>query len=324
MAKEMKIHKVLIVGREGTTGLRIAERLSERDDIELLGIADDMRKDLSEIVRVAEHADILILCLPDEAAKDVVSATKHFTCRIIDASTAHRSDADWAYGFPELGVDYRRNIASGRYVAVPGCHASGMISILKPLIDAGVLPPEYPVSVLSLTGYSGGGKSMIADYESEDKAGELFAPRQYGLGQHHKHMKEVVHVSGLARPPIFMPVVDDYYSGMEVSIGFQTALLALGGESGAVEKVKKIFREAYADAAAVKVSDATADEVDAMFMSAGAKSGTDDLTIYVSGNDERVAVHALLDNLGKGASGAAVQCLNIMIGSEEATSLVIS
>lgn len=316
----MEKKKVFIVGREGTTGLRIDERLSGRADIELLSIAEKDRKNMDAIAEVAAQADLIFLCLPDAAAKEVVEATKDLSCKIIDASTAHRTNPDWAYGFPELGADYREKIASYRLIANPGCHASGMIAILAPLIKSGLVPADYPVTAFSLTGYSGGGKKMIAQYTEELKSHDLYAPRQYGLGQSHKHMPEVVAMTGLAEAPIFQPIVDDYYSGMETSIGFHTSKL-----TGKVspQDIWKALDDCYKGSKIIKVAPFDLPETNSMFLSANANSGLDTMTLYVSGNEERIVVHALFDNLGKGASGAAVQCMNIALGLPEETGLAL-
>ncbi len=342
-------YKVFIVGHEGTTGLRIHERLESRADISLLSIADEKRKDMAEIAKVANDADVIFLCLPDAASKEVVEATKHLSCKVIDASTAHRTHPEWAYGFPELGESYKAKIASNRYIAVPGCHASGMIAIVKPLVEAGVVPSDYPLSVLSLTGYSGGGKSMIAEYEEAASEGEaefctcsfatygdgekmiahqkkvnkknaLFAPRQYGLKQMHKHLPEVVHVCRLSEAPIFSPIVDDYYAGMEVTIGFHTKFL---GKQVTAKNIWETLYNQYKDSKIVTVMPFDLEETNALFLSANEQAGLDGMKLYVSGNDDRVMVHALFDNLGKGASGAAVECMNIALGLEETTGLAL-
>ena len=220
----MTPHRVFIVGHEGTTGLRIHERLSNRKDIELLATADEDRKNVEAIKVVAKKADIVFLCLPDAASKDIMAVIGDLPCKVIDTSTAFRTDSDWAYGFPELGSNYKIAIATNKHIANPGCHASGMIACIAPLVKAGLVPADYPFTITSLTGYSGGGKKMIGQYESSPKDYFLYAPRQYGLGQEHKHLPEVQHVCGLSEAPIFMPIVDDYYSGMEVTVGIHSRL----------------------------------------------------------------------------------------------------
>ena len=310
--------KICIVGREGTTGLRIDERLSQRDDIEVLPIPEDKRKDLATIKEVASKADLVFLCLPDQAAKDVVEVLKDLSCKVIDASTAHRTNSDWAYGFPELGPAYREHIAQSRFIANPGCHASGAIAILAPLIKKGLVPADYPLTVLSLTGYSGGGKKMIALYQAMDRGSDLCAPRQW-LGQYHKHMSEVQAFTGLVEPPVFLPVVDDYYAGMETSIGFH--LSHLKGISP--QDIWQALQDFYAGSKIIKVAPFNLEETNGLFLGANQVAGLDTMTLYVSGNQDRVLVHAMFDNLGKGASGAAVQCMNIALGLAEETGLVI-
>lgn len=218
--------KVFIVGESGTTGLRLQDRLSERKDIELLHLPEDKRKDIPTIQAFAKEADLMFLCLPDAASKEVVEAVKDIPIRILDTSTAHRTDDDWVYGFPELSKDQKEAISKAQKVAVPGCHASGVISILYPLIHAGILPINYPLHCFSLTGYSGGGKKMIAQYD-EEKGADFKAPRQYGLSQNHKHLPEIMKVCHLCEAPLFSPVVDDFFEGMEVTIGFHTHFLQL-------------------------------------------------------------------------------------------------
>ena len=220
----MAPYKVFIVGHEGTTGLRIHERLSDRKDIELLATADEDRKNVEAIKAVAKEADIVFLCLPDAASKEIMAAIGDLPCKVIDTSTAFRTADDWAYGFPELGADYKTAISTEKHIANPGCHASGMIACIAPLVKAGLVPTDYPFTITSLTGYSGGGKKMIGQYESEPKDYFLYAPRQYGLSQQHKHLPEVQHVCGLSEAPIFIPIVDDYYSGMEVTVGIHSRL----------------------------------------------------------------------------------------------------
>lgn len=313
--------KVFINGHEGTTGLRIVERLSNRSDIELISIADELRKDMTEIKKRINMADIVFLCLPDAAAQEAVAmAEGNDHVKFIDASTAHRTREDWAYGFPELSSLHRKKIQAGKRIAVPGCHASGFISLVYPLVAAGLLPKDYPLSCFSLTGYSGGGKKMIAQYESLNRLVELDAPRQYGLTQQHKHLKEMKYICGLAGAPIFSPIVSDYYSGMAVTIPLFTDLLA---GKPTVEAVWNAYSEHYKGANLVKVLPLDQEEIKSGFLSGNINSGYDNLEIMVTGNDDRIVVHAVFDNLGKGASGAAVQCMNIMMGLPEDTGLCI-
>ncbi|MBE6964245.1 MAG: N-acetyl-gamma-glutamyl-phosphate reductase [Ruminococcaceae bacterium] len=308
--------KVYIDGKEGTTGLQIYDRLAAREDIELLLIDEDKRKDPTERKRLMDAADIVFLCLPDAAAIEAVSLIESPTTRVIDASTAHRTNPDWDYGFPELSAKHRESIKTSKRVANPGCHATGFISIVYPLVAMGILPKDAALSAFSLTGYSGGGKKMIAQYEGEDKGTELFAPCPYGMGQSHKHLPEMQTICGLTTRPVFSPIVDDYYKGMATTVPFHMS--ALQGVSTLAEVWQKL-RDYYAGAKLVQVADTT----DTAKVYANAKAGQDTLTLIVSGNDEQFTVTALFDNLGKGASGAAVQNMNIMLGLEETTGLTV-
>lgn len=313
----MASYKVFIVGHEGTTGLRIHERLSDRKDIELLATADENRKNVEAIKAVAKNADIVFLCLPDAASKEIMVAIGDLPCKVIDTSTAFRTDADWAYGFPELGESYKTAIATKKHIANPGCHASGMIACIAPLVKAGLVPTDYPFTITSLTGYSGGGKKMIGQYESEPKDYFLYAPRQYGLGQQHKHLPEVQHVCGLSEAPIFMPIVDDYYSGMEVTVGIHSRLCQ---KPISIATVQYTLEEFYKDSVIVNVAPYDENSNSGM-LNANQMSNTDSMKIHVTGNDDRIMIHAIFDNLGKGASGAAVQCMNIALGLPEETGL---
>lgn len=311
--------KVFIDGHEGTTGLRIHERLQERDDIQLVPIADDKRKDPDAIRACMKEADIAFLCLPDQAAKEAVELAKDCDVRIIDTSTAHRTAEGWTYGFPELAPEQVKAIAESDRVANPGCHATGVIALVEPLVQMGVMKPDYPVFATSLTGYSGGGKKMIAQYESADKPKELLAPRQYGLSQKHKHLPEIVANTGLDYEPNFSPVVADYYSGMEVMVPIVTAFLS--GDADA-DTIWQVLYSHYEDSRFIHVLPFGEDK--GGFIAANGMSGYDDMEIIVTGNDKRVAVTALFDNLGKGASGAAIQNMNIMLGLDPATGLNLS
>lgn len=310
--------KVFIHGHEGTTGLRIHERLKSRTDIEIVPIAEELRKDPAAIKECLKEADLAFLCLPDGAAKEAVALAADCNVRIIDTSTAHRTADGWTYGFPELTASQRQAIAASNRVANPGCHASGIIAIVQPLVKAGILPDTYPVSAVSLTGYSGGGKKMIAQYEAEGKTGDLYSPRQYGLTQQHKHLKEIVSICGLAQEPIFSPVVDDYYSGMEVMVPLFSQLM--NGNPG-VHDVWQALAEHYESSPFIRVLPFGEDKNG--FIAANELSGYDNMEIIVSGNDQRIMVTSVFDNLGKGASGAAIQNMNIMLGLEETTGLNI-
>ena len=306
--------KVFIDGSEGTTGLRIHERLDNRDDIELLTIAPELRKDPAERSRLINSSDITFLCLPDSAAREAVALVTNPNVRIIDASTAHRTEAGWAYGFPELSAKHREAIRTGKRIANPGCHASGFISLVYPLIAGGILPADYPVASFSLTGYSGGGKKMIAQYEASDRDAELDAPREYGLSQQHKHLKEMKGITGIENAPIFCPVVDDFYSGMQVTVPLFAEQISCSSS-----EIADIYRAKYQGPVVT-----FCDKPDnGGFLCAGALSGTDGMKISVYGNDERILLTAVYDNLGKGASGAALENLNLVMGKDKAFGLDI-
>ncbi len=307
--------KIFIDGSEGTTGLRIHERFSERDDVELLPIAPEKRKDTSERRRLINQADTVFLCLPDAAARESVSLVKNDNVRVIDTSTAHRTEEGWAYGFPELSEKHREKIREGKRIAVPGCHATGFISLVYPMIASGILPADYPLSAFSLTGYSGGGKKMIAEYEEKERAGELDAPREYALSQQHKHLKEMREITGLLRQPLFSPIVADYYSGMVVSVPLYNEFLK---ERNTPRGLQEFFADYYAGQRFITVEPFGAEEnLHGKMLAGNGCCGYDGLKIYITGNEERTVLSAQFDNLGKGASGAAIQCLNIMLGCGE-------
>ena len=305
--------KVFIDGSAGTTGLRIYERLDKRKDIELIRLSEEKRKDLNARKKALNLADIAFLCLPDEAAKQAVSLIDNDKTVIIDTSTAHRTAQGWAYGFPEL-AGIREIIKHSKRIANPGCHASGFISLIKPLTERGLLPKDAILSAFSLTGYSGGGKKMIADYENEENKKALLAPRSYGISQTHKHLPEMSKICGLDKLPLFTPIVSSYYSGMEVVI-----TLAKEQINGGLEDIKNIYRSYYTGKT-VKYRENT-DE--GGFLSASAFSGRDDMEISVFGNEDRIMLVSRFDNLGKGASGAAIQNMNIVLGIPETTGLNI-
>ena len=287
--------KVFIDGRAGTTGLRIYERLADRADIEVVTLSEELRKDVSARRDALNGADVAFLCLPDDAARQAVALVENESTVVIDASTAHRTEKGWAYGFPELGSEFAAAIKYSRRIAVPGCHASGFVALVRPLVAAGILPASAKLVCNSLTGYSGGGKSMIADYNSSE--GALCAPRQYALGQTHKHLKEMV-------------------SGMEVTVGLFAEDLCNGATAS---DVKACLSETY-NCKTVFFKDAC-DE--SGFLSAGAYTGKDGMEISVWGNNDRILLVARYDNLGKGASGAAVQCMNTALGLPPETGLVL-
>ncbi len=310
--------KVFIDGSEGTTGLRINERFQKRDDIELLKINPELRKDPEERKKMINASDITFLCLPDVASKESVSLVENDDVVIIDASTAHRTEEGWAYGFPELSEGHKDAIKNGKRIAVPGCYATGFISLVYPLIAGGILPKDYPVSSFALSGYSGAGKKTIAAYESEDRPSQLSAGREYALTQQHKHLKEMKAITGLERTPLFSPIIDDYYSGMLVSVPLFTDMLE---KKVTPEELLKYYAEYYKGQEFIEVS-AAGDEIAASgFLAGNEKSGWDGLKIYVTGNEERIVVSSQFDNLGKGASGAAIQCMNIVLGCDAAKGL---
>ncbi|MBO4926642.1 MAG: N-acetyl-gamma-glutamyl-phosphate reductase [Clostridiales bacterium] len=312
--------KVFVDGSEGTTGLRIFERFSGRDDIEIMRIDSELRKDPEERRKMINASDITFLCLPDAAAREAVSliAPDNDHVVIIDTSTAHRTEEGWAYGFPELSEKHLENVKNGRRIAVPGCYASGFISLVYPLITGGILPKDYPVSSFALSGYSGAGKKTIAVYESEDRPTELASGREYALAQQHKHLKEMKAVTGLTRTPLFSPIIDDYYSGMVVSVPLYADML---NSHNTVQEILSFYREYYKDQKFICVA-ADDDETAASgFLAGNGLSGWDGLKIYVTGNDERIVVSSQFDNLGKGASGAAIQCMNIKLGCDAAKGL---
>lgn len=309
--------KVYIDGKEGTTGLQIYERLQVRDDIELLLIDEDKRKDVDERKKLINAADITFLCLPDAAAKEAVGLVENPKSRIIDASTAHRIAPGWAYGLSELSDFHKNAIVNAKFTANPGCHATGFVVSAYPLVAAGVIPKEMPLTVFSLTGYSGGGKKMIAEYESENKPELYNSPRVYGLNLKHKHIPEMKEICGLAIPPVFCPIVDDYYKGMAVTLMLQNSML--NGQPTA-QNVWEVLSKHYEGKKLVKVHPFGYEE---SMIAAGTMAGKDSLEIIVNGHEDQTIVTALFDNLGKGASGAAVQNMNLMLGFEETAGLVI-
>ena len=305
--------KIFIDGSAGTTGLRINERLAQRQDLELLRLPEELRKDSDARKDAIHSADIAFLCLPDAAAMEAVTLAKDASARIIDTSTAHRTDPAWAYGFPELSGMYEKIAASNR-IANPGCHASGFVALVAPLVENGIVKADANLSCFSLTGYSGGGKKMIADYEAAQRSPLLKAPRQYGLPQQHKHLKEMVKLCGLENAPVFCPIVGDFYSGMEVTVP-----LFAKDIKGNIDDIRALYKTYY-EKGLVRYSDT--DDGDGM-LSAAAWSGRDDMQISVFGNEERILLTARFDNLGKGASGAAIQNMNILLGVDETMGLQV-
>jgi N-acetyl-gamma-glutamyl-phosphate reductase len=308
--------KIFIDGRAGTTGLRIYERLEAREDIELIILSDDERKDPIARKRALNEADVAFLCLPDDAARESVSLIENDNTVVIDTSTAHRTLEGWCYGFPELSETLEIKLKNSKRIAVPGCHASGFISLVYPLIETGILPTDALLTCHSITGYSGGGKKMIAEYEDGNRSPLFDAPRQYALGQTHKHLKEMKAITGIDNEPVFCPIVSDFYSGMTVTVPIFASQLCDGYT---VDDIKKVYAEKYTGDI-VKYVD-TADESGLI---SGAKlSGKDSMQISVAGNSDRILLIAMYDNLGKGASGAAVECLNFVLGTDRTRGLEI-
>ncbi len=306
--------KIFIDGSAGTTGLRIAERLESRKDIELIKLTEENRKDINARKAALNSADIAFLCLPDAAAIEAVSLIDNPNTVVLDTSTAHRTNPDWAYGFPELSVGAEEKVKNSKRIAVPGCHASGFISLIYPLVEKGILDKDILLSCFSLTGYSGGGKKMIAEYEGAERDELLDAPRQYGIAQTHKHLPEMKAITGINNAPAFIPVVGSFYSGMEVTIPIFASQL---NDGFTVEDIKKTYKEKYNGPVVNYVE--SFDE--GGFVSANKLNGRDSMEISVSGNDDRILLISRYDNLGKGASGAAVECMNIVLGVDKTTGL---
>ncbi len=307
------MQKVFIDGSSGTTGLKIYNRLSQRNDIDLISLPENLRKDVKARKEAINSSDIAFLCLPDQAAKEAVELVDNGNTVIIDTSTAHRTAEGWTYGFAEL-TGQREKISVSKRIANPGCHASGFIALVKPLTELGVLTKDAFISCFSLTGYSGGGKKMIAEYEGEEKNILLDSPRQYGLSQQHKHLPEMTKICGLKKPPAFCPVVADYYSGMEVTVTLFKEQL-----NGNLNEIITVYKDYYKNGT-VKYVD-NSDE--SGFLAANSMSGFDSMEISAFGNDERILLVSRFDNLGKGASGAAIQNMNIVLGADEAAGLNI-
>ncbi|MBE6673782.1 MAG: N-acetyl-gamma-glutamyl-phosphate reductase [Ruminococcaceae bacterium] len=307
--------KIFIDGKAGTTGLRIEERLSGRDDIEIVTIPEELRKDPVAKKEILNSVDIAFLCLPDAAAVESVGLIENENVVVIDTSTAHRTNPAWAYGFPELDKSFEEKIKNSKRIAVPGCHASGFIALVYPLVKNGIISPDILLTAHSLTGYSGGGKNMIAQYEDDELEMLLHGPRQYGLTQKHKHLPEMVKITGLKNAPVFCPIVGTFYSGMEVTVPLFKSQLLKGG----IEEIKEIYRNTYNNGI---VSYVDGDDENG-FLSAVKLEGKDSMQIEVYGNEDRILLVARYDNLGKGASGAAVECLNIVLGADKTKTLEI-
>lgn len=306
--------KVFIDGSAGTTGLRIRERLAAREDIELLILPEELRKDPAARKEMLNQADIAFLCLPDDAAREAVSMIENPNTVVLDTSTAHRTDPNWCYGFPELSQERYQAVQKAKRIAVPGCHASGFIALVAPLVEAGALPKDALLTCHSITGYSGGGKKMIAQYEDREQNPLYKAPRQYALGQSHKHLPEMKAIAGIETDPIFCPIVSDFYSGMAVTVPLFASQL---NEGFGIEEIKEIYRKKYQGPMVLWSENPDADG----FYSAVAYGNSDKMEITVQGNAERILLLARYNNLGKGASGAALECMNIVLGDAPDKSL---
>ncbi len=310
------MYNVFIDGKEGTTGLQIYERLEKRGDVNIITLPEEQRKIPEFRKKCLNSADICFLCLPDAAAKEAVSLIDNPDVRVIDASTAHRTDHDWVYGLPELSRERRERISKAKRVANPGCYATGFISLVAPLVKGGIAAPDYPFAAHGVSGYSGAGKKTIAVYENTERDKALDSPRQYAVTLSHKHLPEMVKECGLSVKPLFIPEICDFYCGMCVTVPVYRKLLAKKYD---VKSIREYFAEYYASQNFIKV--ASEDDTPA-FIPANELAGTNYLKIYVSGNDEQIFMASVLDNLGKGASGAAVQNMNIMLGLDETYSLI--
>ncbi len=307
-------YKIFIDGQVGTTGLQLRQRLEHHPNIELMLISEELRKDEAERKRLMNSADVVFLCLPDAAAKEAVKLVENPDVCIIDASTAHRTNPLWTYGFPELSPKHRQEIAKAKRIANPGCHATGFIAAAYPLVKLGIVSPDYPFSAHSITGYSGGGKGMIQEYEQTDRSIAYESPRQYALSQAHKHLPEMQYVTEISAPPVFSPIVCDFYRGMETCIPLHSELF--------LKKVTKaellaLLEDFYKDSSFIKIA-----HEESGFLPSNLMADDNGLTLYIEGNDERMTITSVFDNLGKGASGAAVQNMNIVLGLDETESLL--
>ena len=312
-------YKVFIDGKEGTTGLKIYERFAKRSDIEILLIDEEKRKDPEERAKMINASDFTFLCLPDAAAVEAVKLCTNPRTRILEASTAHRTNPEWAYGFPELSSEHWAKIEKSSRVAVPGCYASGFISLVYPLFKNGIIAPDYPVVCHAVSGYSGAGKKAIAQYEDPNRNSELSSPRLYALTQEHKHLPEMMKISGLEYKPVFDPYVCDYFEGMTVTVALHTRLMK---RKMTGKELTEVFKEQYNSSRFVKCAEFMGEgTLTDNFIPANTLAGTNNMQIFVCGNDERLILTSRFDNLGKGASGAAVQCMNIMMGIDEGTGL---
>ena len=311
--------KIFVDGQEGTTGLKINERLAGRKDLEILKIDPEKRKDTDERKKMINSADAVFLCLPDVASKEAVTLVENPNTRIIDASTAHRTAEGWLYGFPEMDKGYRNSFSQAKRVTVPGCYATGFVALMHPLVKMGLVPAGMPVSCTAVSGYSGGGKKLIEQYENPSDPQKMKSPRHYALVNQHKHIPEMKKWAGLDYSPLFMPIVAGYFQGMTVAVPFLNR--ELPGNVKAAD-FHKLLSEYYTGEKFIRVLPlAIESHLDAGYLNAQDCNGTNRLDIFVFGNDEQTLVIARLDNLGKGASGAAVQCMNLMLGMDESLGL---
>lgn len=310
------MYQVFIDGSAGTTGLKLAQRLQSREEIQILRLPEEQRKVLDARVAMIEQADISFLCLPDAASRELCERLPEHA-RVLDTSTAHRTEPGWVYGLPELSLARRQEIMSANRVAVPGCHATGFLTLAAPLVSLEIAPADYPFTAHSVTGYSGGGKQMIAQYEADDRPDSYQSPRQYALGQQHKHLPEMQKIAGLAYPPVFNPIVADFFCGMVVTVPLHVRLLQQRISPAEVAEAMQAY---YAGQQFIKVHSYGEAPEDGT-LAANALAGTNELEIFVFGTEEQIVLASRFDNLGKGASGAAVQCMNLMLGLPEDSGL---
>lgn len=305
--------QVFIDGEAGTTGLRIYERLGKREDVKILSLPASQRKDGAARREAMNASDVVFLCLPDEAAKEAATFVENPNTVVIDASTAHRTQEGWAYGFPELSPAHRKAVQTGKRIANPGCYASGFIALVRPLIENGIVEKDYPFVCHAVSGYSGGGKKAIAEYESEDRDEALLSPRLYALGLTHKHLPEMIQQCSLTRKPIFNPYICNFYCGMSVNVPLFLPLLE---KRVSLKELSSLLLETYAESRFLTVK-----EGEGGYLAANTLRGTNRMELYVNGNDEQAILTACFDNLGKGASGAAIQNMNLALGLDEGLGL---
>lgn len=308
--------KIFVDGQEGTTGLQIHEYLAKRPDLEILKIDSDKRRDMQERKRLLNEADVVFLCLPDEAAIESVSLIENNKTRVIDASTAHRTAENWSYGFPELSLEHREAIKASKRVSNPGCHATGFIAAIYPLVKEGILPKDYPLTCTSLTGYSGAGKKAIEKYEDPNYTEEnTKCPRHYALSLSHKHLPEMQKLTGISYPPAFAPVISNFFKGMTVSIPLHTRLLT---KKFSAKDIHEFLSSYYENENFIRVMPFNEDSnLEFGCLDSEGCNDTNRLDIFVCGHEDQVILISRLDNLGKGASGAAIQNMNIMLGLDE-------